>query len=167
MCFTVRPLKQVAGGRFLGFARNDGEGEVSAVRYWLTAAGLPAKRESEPSEPSGPGPQSGPYGRPLPSCCARYMAPFGDRSNGVRTLAKKRAFPFEVDKGLPLLERKKTQSSPAGGHVPCHAKKDRCSGLFSYQHSRSSSTGQWSLPRISEWMEAPLMWSFHTLETRK
>ena len=39
--------------------------------------------------------------------------------------------------------------------------------FFAPQHSKSSSTGQWSLPRMSEWMEAPLMWPFQTLETRK
>lgn len=99
---------------------------------------------------------------------ARHPVSFGvGRSNGVRTLAQNVHSPLKRRRGLPPFERKQTQSSPAGGYVPCHTKKDRRGGLFSYQHSRSSSTGQWSLPRISEWMEAPLMWSFHTLETRK
>ena len=33
------------------------------------------QRRAEPSEPSEPGPQSGPYGRPLPSRCARHPPP--------------------------------------------------------------------------------------------
>ena len=33
------------------------------------------QRQAEPSEPSEPGPQSGPYGRPLPSRCARHPPP--------------------------------------------------------------------------------------------
>ncbi len=167
----------------LRFARNDGEGGglggplsafgfrlpaagcwLSAFSFWLSAIGVPSA--IPPSPLRGPLPPDKQWGA-REYIGARYMAPFGGRSNGVRTLAKKRAFPFEVAKGLPPFERKQTQSSPAGGYVPCPQKKDRRSGLFSYQHSRSSSTGQWSLPRISEWMEAPLIWSFHTLETRK
>ena len=33
------------------------------------------QRRAEPSEPSEPGPQSGPYGRPLPFRCARHPPP--------------------------------------------------------------------------------------------
>ena len=55
---------------------------------------------------------------------ARHPVSFGvGRSNGVRALAKKRAFPFEAAKGLPPFERKQTQFTPAGGYVPCPQKK--------------------------------------------
>lgn len=143
------------------------DSRLPAVGYRLLAFGYRRAFGNPPSPLRGPLPPDKQWGA-REYIGARHPVSFGvDRSNGVRTLAKKRAFPFEAAKGLPLFERKKTQSLPAGGYVPCHTKKDRRGGLFSYQHSRSSSTGQWSLPRISEWMEAPLMWSFHTLETRK
>lgn len=140
---------------------------LSAIGFRLLAVGCRRAFGNPPSPLRGPLPPDKRWGA-REYIGARHPVSFGvGRSNGVRALAKKRTFPFEVAKGLLTFERKQTQSSPADGHVPCPQKKDRWSGLFSYQHSRSSSTGQWSLPRISEWMEAPLMWSFHTLETRK
>ena len=151
-----------------GFRLSASGYRLSASGCWLLAAGCRRAFGNPPSPLRGPLPPDKQWGA-REYIGARHPVSFGvGRSNGVRALANaKRAFPFEVAKGLSPFERKQTQSSPAGGYVPCPQKKDRRSGLFSYQHSRSSSTGQWSLPRISEWMEAPLMWSFHTLETRK
>ncbi len=168
------PDKQWGAREYIG-ARHpplDRGGQGRSADFWLPAAGCWILASGVPSAipPSplrGPLPPDKQWGA-REYIGARHPVSFGvGRSNGVRALAKKRAFPFEVAKGLLTFERKQTQSSPAGGYVPCPQKKTAAAVFFSYQHSRSSSTGQWSLPRISEWMEAPLMWSFHTLETRK
>ena len=149
----------------LRFARNDGEGEVSAVRYRLSAFRLRRAFGNPPSPLRGPLPPDKQWGA-REYIGARHPVSFGvGRSNGVRNLAKKLHSPLKRRRGCrPLRENRHNLRRQAAMSL---AKKDRRSGLFSYQHSRSSSTGQWSLPRISEWMEAPLMWSFHTLETRK
>ena len=111
----------------LRFARNDGEGgglgcRLSAIGYRLTASGVPSAIPprhcvalSPPDKQWGAREYIG----------ARHPVSFGvGRSNGVRALANaKCAFPFEAAKGLPPFEQKQTQSSPAGGYVPCPQKK--------------------------------------------
>ena len=134
----------------LRFARNDGEGGglgglLSAIGFRLLAAGYrlsasgfrlsaclrqsplatawPPRHCVAPSPLRGPLPPDKQWGA-REYIGARHPVSFGvGRSNGVRTLAKKRAFPFEVAKGLPPFERKQTQSSPAGGYIPCPQKK--------------------------------------------
>ena len=104
-----------------------GRSRRSAIGYRLTADGVPSA--IPPSPLRGPLPPDKQWGA-REYIGARYIAPFEGRSNGVRTLAKKRAFPFEVDKGLPTFERKQTQSSPAGGYVLCPQKKTAAAVFF-------------------------------------
>lgn len=114
----------------LRFARNDGEGEVSAVRYLLSADGFRRAFGNLPSPLRGPLPPDKQWGA-REYIGARHPVSFGvGRSNGVRTLAKKRAFPFEVNKGLSPFERKQTQSLPAGGYVLCPQKKTAAAVFF-------------------------------------
>ena len=129
----------------LRFARNDGEGgglggPLSAIGFRLLAAGyrLSASgfrlsvclRQSPPSPLRGPLPPDKQWGA-REYIGARYIAPFGGSSNGVRALANsKRAFPFEVAKGLSPFERKQTQSSPAGGYVLCPQNKTAAAVFF-------------------------------------
>ena len=114
----------------LRFARNDGE-EVSAVRYRLTADGFRRAFGNPPSPLRGPLPPDKQWGA-REYIGARHPVSFGvGRSNGVRALANaKRAFPFEAAKGLPPFERKQTQSSPAGGYIPCPQKKTAAAVFF-------------------------------------
>lgn len=125
----------------LRFARNDGEGGglgsplsaigyrlpaagcwLSAFSFWLSAIGVPSA--IPPSPLRGPLPPDKQWGA-REYIGARHPVSFGvGRSNGVRALANaKCAFPFEAAKELPPFERKQTQSSPAGGYVPCPQKK--------------------------------------------
>ena len=111
----------------LRFARNDGEGRAS-----LTAddCWLPACLRQSPSPLRGPLPPDKQWGA-REYIGARHPVSFGvGRSNGVRALAKKRAFPFEVNKGLSPFERKQTQSLPAGGYVLCPQKKTAAAVFF-------------------------------------
>ena len=93
---------------------------LSAFSFWLSAIGVPSA--IPPSPLRGPLPPDKQWGA-REYIGARHPVSFGGMSNGVRTLAKKRTFPFEVAKELPPFERKQTQSSPAGGYVPCPQKK--------------------------------------------
>lgn len=104
-----------------------GREEISAVRYRFSASGFRLSvclRQFPPSPLRGPLPPDKQWGA-REYIGARHPVSFGvGRSNGVRALANaKCAFPFEAAKGLPSFERKQTQSSPAGGYVPCHAKR--------------------------------------------
>lgn len=132
----------------LRFARNDGEGGglggllsaigyrlsaagcwLSAFSFWLSAIGVPSA--IPPSPLRGPLPPDKQWGA-REYIGARHPVSFGvGRSNGVRAFANsKREFPFEVTKGLPPFERKPTQSSPAGGYVPCTQKKTAAAVFF-------------------------------------
>ena len=92
-----------------------GREEVSAVRYRLSANGFRRAFGNPPSPLRGPLPPDKQWGA-REYIGARHPVSFGvGRSNGVRTLAKKRAFSFEAAKELPPFERKQIQSSPAGG----------------------------------------------------
>ena len=101
---------------------------LAAVGCRLSASGVPSA--IPPSPLRGPLPPDKQWGA-REYIGARHPVSFGvGRSNGVRALAKKRAFSFEAAKGLPLFERKKTQSSPAGGYVPCPQKKTAAAVFF-------------------------------------
>ena len=120
----------------LRFARNDGEGgdlggPLSAIGFRLLASGYRCAFGNPPSPLRGPLPPDKQWGA-REYIGARHPVSFGvGRSNGVRALANaKRAFSFEAVKGLPLFERKKTQSSPAGGYVPCPQKKTAAAVFF-------------------------------------
>lgn len=103
---------------------------LSAIGFRLLAAGFRRAFGNPPSPLRGPLPPDKQWGA-REYIGARHPVSFGvGRSNGVRTLAKKRAFPFEVNKGLSPFERKQTQSSPAGGHVPCPQKKTAAAVFF-------------------------------------
>lgn len=102
---------------------------LSAFSFWLSAIGVPSAIPprhcvalSPPDKQWGAREYIG----------ARHPVSFGvGRSNGVRALVNsKRAFPFEVDKGLSPFERKQTQSSPAGGYIPCPQKKTAAAVFF-------------------------------------
>lgn len=114
----------------IGFLLTLTEWKLRAVGCRLLAFGYRRAFGNPPSPLRGPLPPDKQWGA-REYIGARHPVSFGvGRSNGVRTLAKKRAFPFEVDKGLPPFERKQTQSSPAGGYVPCHAKKKTVAAVF-------------------------------------
>ena len=72
----------------LRFARNDGEGEVSAVRYRLSANGFRRAFGNPPSPLRGPLPPDKQWGA-REYIGARHPVSFGvGRSNGVRTLVQ-------------------------------------------------------------------------------
>lgn len=115
--------------RFASLEMTGGRSRRSAICYRLSASGVPSAIPprhcvalSPPDKQWGAREYIG----------ARHPVSFGvGRSNGVRALANsKRAFPFEVAKGLLPFEQKQTRSSPAGGYIPCPQKKTAAAVFF-------------------------------------
>lgn len=125
---------EMTEGRGLGGPLTANGCWLLAIGFQLSASGFRLSvclRQSPPSPLRGPLPPDKQWGA-REYIGARHPVSFGvGRSNGVRALANaKCAFSFEAAKGLPLFERKKTQSSPAGGYIPCPQKKTAAAVFF-------------------------------------